>query len=215
MSRLTVGLTGGIASGKSLVADSFTRRGVPVLDADLVAREVVAPGQPALARIARHFGSDYLLPDGQLDRRRMRELVFARPQARRELEQITHPAIRESMTRWRDAQDAPYRILSVAILLEAGMQDLVQRVLVVDTAPEVQLERLRGRDGIGEELARQMLAAQATREQRLAAAHDVLVNQGSPAETDAMVGQLHAFYLGLAASADLTAPGICLPNSVG
>lgn len=197
MSKLTVGLTGGIASGKTLVADGFIALGVPVLDADQVARDVVAPGEPALRQIAETFGADFLNIDGTLNRVRMREHVFARPEALRQLEAITHPAIRQRMRDWQQAQTTPYCILSVAILVESRMRELVDRILVVDVPVELQLARLTARDGSSETLARQMIAAQATREQRLAAAHDVIVNDGTAAQALDAVARLHARYLEL------------------
>lgn len=199
--NLCVGLTGGIASGKSLVADAFTALGVPVLDADQVARAVVAPGTPALARIAQEFGHDFLNADGSLNRPRMRAHVFADDRARRHLESLTHPWIAAEMRRWRDEQTTPYCILSIAILLETGMRELVQRVLVVDVPVALQLARLTARDGISEELARSMIAAQAARERRLAAAHDVIENSGSMETTQLAVANLHRHYLALAANA--------------
>lgn len=214
MPRLTVGLTGGIASGKSLIGDYFAELGVPVLDADQVARDIVAPGAPALLEIARSFGRQFLQPDGQLDRRRMRERVFADPDARRALEAITHPHIRKRLMQWRDAQASAYCILSVAILVEAGMRELVDRVLVVDVLPEVQLERLTARDGIGEDLARRMIQAQASRRERLAAAHDVIANTGSMALARGAVEELHGYYLGIARTGEIYARGLSLPRAV-
>jgi dephospho-CoA kinase len=196
--RLTVGLTGGVASGKSLAAAAFAALGVPVCDADKVAREVVARGSEALARIAAEFGAEVLLPDGQLDRRRMREIVFADPGARRRLEAITHPLIRARLLAWRDAQRAPYVILDVPILVESGMDALVERILVVDASEETQVRRLVARDGIGAALARQMLAAQATRAERLAHADDVIANEGSPEDLNAAVARQHRRYLEMA-----------------
>ncbi|PPE74663.1 dephospho-CoA kinase [Solimonas fluminis] len=214
MPRLTVGLTGGIASGKSLIADYFMELGVPVLDADQVARDVVAPGAPALLEIARTFGRQYLAPDGQLDRRKMRERVFTEPEARKTLEDITHPHIRKRMTQWRDAQASAYCILSVAILVESGMRELVDRVLVVDVAPETQLARLQDRDRINEDLAQRMLQAQASRRERLAAAHDVIANTGSMAAAKAAVEELHAYYLSIARTGEIYARGLSLPRTV-
>lgn len=195
-SKLTLGLTGGIASGKTLVADAFIALGVPVLDADHVARDVVAPGEPALALIAEAFGAEALQADGTLDRRRMRERVFGNPAELKRLEAITHPAIRQRMRDWRDAQTAPYCILSVAILVEAPrMRELVDRVLVVDVPVATQMARLTARDTVDPALARQMIAAQASREQRLAAADDIIVNDGSIEQTLAAVKALHERYL--------------------
>ncbi|MEK6805899.1 MAG: dephospho-CoA kinase [Pseudomonadota bacterium] len=191
----TVGLTGGIASGKSAVAMAFERLGIPVLDADVVAREIVAPPSPTLGAITREFGREYLQPDGALDRRRLREHVFANAAARRKLEQITHPAIRQRLMQWRDAQTAPYCILTVAILLESGMDSLVDRILVVDASEEAQLQRLQSRDGTNEVLARQMLASQTSRAQRLARADDVIENGASMDHLRQSARHLHERYL--------------------
>lgn len=194
---LTIGLTGGIASGKSAVAAAFEKLGVPLLDADAVSREVVTPPSVTLDTIAREFGNNYLQADGTLDRRRLREHVFAHPDARRRLEQITHPAIRERLLRWRNAQSAPYCILAVAILLESGMDTLVDRVLVVDTTEDLQQSRLMLRDSSSATLAAQMLSAQLGRTQRLARADDVIENHGSLEQLQEQVSRLHARYLGL------------------
>lgn len=214
MSSLTIGLTGGIASGKSTVQAMFMGLGVPVLDADLVAREVVAPGSPALGEIAQAFGADMLLADGTLDRRRMRERVFADEAERKRLEGITHPHIRQRMQAWKAAQTAPYCMLSVAILIEAGMTPLVDRTLVVDVPEAVQQQRLRERDVVSAELAAQMLAAQLSRDQRLAHADDILTNTGSLETLRACVERLHRYYLGLARAGTPKAPGLRLPDPV-
>ncbi|MGQ0586653.1 MAG: dephospho-CoA kinase [Gammaproteobacteria bacterium] len=206
---LTVGLTGGVASGKSTAAGAFHALGVPLLEADQVAREVVAPGTPALARIRSEFGAEFL-KDGALDRPKMRAHVFADPDARRRLEQITHPAIRERLAAWRDAQTGAYCVLDVPILVESGMDALVDRVLVIDVPEPVQLARLLERDRIGDALARQMVGAQAPREQRLARADDCIANNGSIAQLRAAIGRLHEFYLDLARSGRKRAPGLRL-----
>jgi dephospho-CoA kinase len=211
---LTIGLTGGIASGKSTVQSMFEELGTPVLDADLVARQVVEPGSEALTQIAAAFGRQMLLADGSLDRRRMREHVFGRPEELRRLEAITHPQIRRRMLAWKAAQTAPYCILSVAILVEARMHDLVDRVLVVDVPEDLQRARLRTRDGIDEALVEHMLAAQLPRAQRLAAADDVLENSGDLARIRAAVVVLHDFYRRLAAEGTARAPGLRLPDPV-
>lgn len=209
---LTIGLTGGVASGKSTVQNLFAALGVPVLDADLVAREVVTPGAPALVQIAAEFGADMLLADGTLDRRRMRERVFANPAERKRLEAITHPHIRARMQAWKSAQTGPYCMLSVAILIEAGMQTLVDRILVVDVPESVQEQRLCIRDGIAPTLAAQMLAAQLPRQQRLAVADDVVTNTGDLTALKHCVEQLHRFYLHLAARGTHKAAGLRLPD---
>ena len=208
---LTVGLTGGVASGKSTASGALRALGVPVLNADEVAREVVARGTPALKRIREEFGAEFLTAAGDLDRPRMRRHVFGQPEARRALERITHPAIRERLAAWRDAQTGPYCVLDVSILIESGMDALVDRVLVIDAPEDMQVERLRLRDHIQGELARQMLAAQATRQQRLARADDLIVNTGTVAELCTAAARLHEFYLELARSGRRRAPGLHLP----
>ncbi|MDB5985403.1 MAG: dephospho-CoA kinase [Nevskia sp.] len=197
---LTIGLTGGVASGKSFVGGEFQRLGVPLLEADDVGREVVAPPSPALAEIAREFGADALTAEGVLDRRRMRERVFADKSALKRLEAITHPLIRARIRAWASAQTAPYCILSAAILLESGMDALVDRVLLVDAPEAVQLARLVLRDGVAEPLALQMIAAQASRQSRLARAHDVLDNSDTQRPLTPAIARLHRFYQTLAAN---------------
>lgn len=196
-----VGLTGGIASGKSAVVQAFARRGVPVIDTDALAREVVEPGQPALAAVAAEFGADLLAADGRLDRRRLRALVFADAACRRRLEAILHPAIRAALAARIARVTAPYVVIAIPLLVEAGLKDSVERVLVVDCPPALQMARLAARDGETSEGAAAILAAQATREQRLAAADDVLVNTATLAALDAQVADLHERYLALAGKA--------------
>lgn len=188
-----VGLTGGIASGKSSVENSFRALGVPVLDADQVAREVVAPGSLGLAAIIDTFGPEFLTADGQLDRRRMRERVFADASERLRLEAITHPLIGAAIDAWCAAQTTPYAMLSVAILLESRFRDKVDFVLVVDVDEATQLQRLVARDGIDDTLARQMLAAQTTRAARRAAADGLIDNSGplSALATQALTWHQH------------------------
>ena len=198
MSRLIVGLTGGVASGKSAIALHFEQLGVPVLDADQVSREVVAPPSPALDEIVQTFGANSLLPDCTLDRRRIRERIFADAKAKQRLEAILHPHMARRMSAWAAAQTTPYCILSIAILIETGMRQLVQRVLVVDAPPALQLERVMVRDGIDQTLAQNMLAAQTTRESRLSAADDVIINTGSLEKLFGQVEKLHEMYTKLA-----------------
>lgn len=190
-----VGLTGGVASGKSTVARLFRDLGVPVRDADAVAREVVAPGQPALVTIGEQFGKEYLTADGELDRRAMRQRVFGDAEARARLEAITHPAIRDALANWRSGQRADYCIVEAAILFEAGFDALTDRTLLVDASIETQLSRLIDRDGIDRALAEQMLAAQMPREQRRARADDRIDNDGSTDALRASVDRLHAAYI--------------------
>jgi dephospho-CoA kinase len=208
---LTVGLTGGVASGKSTASGALRALGAPVLDADAVAREVVARGASVLERIREEFGAAFLTAEGELDRPKMRRRVFDDPEARRALERITHPAIRERLAAWRDAQPGPYCVLDVSILVESGIDALVVRVLVIDAPEDVQIDRLRQRAGIRDELARQMLAAQASRQRRLDRADDVIANTGTVAELCAAAARMHAFYLDLAGSGRRRAPGLHLP----
>ncbi len=208
---LAIGLTGGIASGKTLAAEAFLALGMPLLEGDAVAREVVQPGTAALQRIKKIFGADYIRKDGQLDRARLRRRVFGHPAELKKLEAITHPLIRERLRTWRDAQTAAYCVLSVPILIESGMDALVDRVLVVDVPAEIQLQRLRERDDVSDALAQQMIKAQATREQRLHRAHDVIENRGSREQLRIAVQKLHRFYLELARNGMRHAPGLHLP----
>ncbi len=204
MSRFVVGLTGGIASGKSEVTRRFEALGVTVADADLAARAVVAPGSPALAMIAERFGAAMLLQDGTLDRARLRAHVFAQVAERQALEAITHPAIREMLRTQCEQADGPYAMAAIPLLTEAGGRvayPWLDRVLVVDAPEAVQLARLMQRDDIDATLAGQMIAAQAGREQRLALADDVVLNDAHPDALQAQVERLHAMYIGLAQAA--------------
>lgn len=202
MSRFVVGLTGGIASGKSAVASRFKALGVTVADADLASRAVVALGSPALARIAERFGPHMLLASGELDRARLRAHVFADTAERKALEAITHPAIRTLLREQCEQADGPYAIADIPLLAEAGGRTAypwLDRILVVDAPVAVQLRRLMARDGIDHALAETMVAAQASREQRLALADDVVVNDGPLDALQRAVAQLHAEYLRRAA----------------
>jgi dephospho-CoA kinase len=193
-----VALTGGIASGKSTVADLFAELGVPVIDTDRIAREVVEPGRPALAAVVEAFGHGVLAADGSLDRRHLRERVFADPADRRRLETILHPAIRAEMERQSQAAAGAYQLLVIPLLAEGGRRDHVDRVLLVDAPESTQIERLIRRDGVAREQAEAALRAQASRAQRRAIADDVLENTGEPAALRAQVAALHARYLELA-----------------
>ncbi len=203
MSNFIVGLTGGIASGKTEVSRRFEALGIVVADADVVAREVVAPGSPALAAIAGHFGSTVLQADGSLDRARLRQIVFASDESRRSLEAITHPAIRARLRELCESAQSPYAIAAIPLLSEAGgrlQYPWLARILVIDTPVQEQRRRLVSRDDISIELAEQMIAAQASREQRLALADDVITNDGTAAQLDHAVNALDARYRELASS---------------
>jgi dephospho-CoA kinase len=193
-----VALTGGIASGKSAAADCFAMLGASVIDADVVARELVAPGTPALAEIVATFGSDALDPSGALDRRAMRERIFADPHARVQLDAILHPRVRQTLHARSALAAGPYVLLVIPLLVESGSYDWVDRVLVVDVPREVQRARLLARDGITPALADAMLDAQASRGERLAMADDVIENDGTRDALDAHVSALHERYTALA-----------------
>jgi dephospho-CoA kinase len=195
-----VALTGGIASGKSATAQRFAQLGVPVFDADLVARELVAPGQPALAQIAAVFGADIVSATGELERERLRDRVFADAQERRKLEAILHPPIHAVLlAKVRDCTTL-YCVLAIPLLIECLDDYLwVDRVLTTDVPRAEQIIRLRRRDGIDETLAERVVRSQAPRERRLALANDVIDNTGPLNALDATVSRLHWRYLVLAA----------------
>ena len=196
--RLRIGLTGGIASGKSTVAQRFTELGVPVIDADVAARAVVASGTPGLARVIERFGPGVLAQNGELDRRALRDLIFSKPGARRDLESILHPLIRADMERSAGQAVGPYVVMAIPLLIEGGPSDRVDRILVVDVDEAVQLQRVMERDGCTAEQARAILASQANRPARLAAADDVLQNAGTVTDLRQAVDRLHERYLRLA-----------------
>jgi len=195
--RLRIGLTGGIASGKSTAAKRFMELGVPVIDADESARAVVAPGTPGLAAVLERFGRHLVTADGELDRRSLRDVVFAAPEKRRDLESLLHPLIRADMERRGAQAPGPYLVLAIPLLVEGGGRDRVDRVLVIDVEEQLQIERVASRDNISGEQAMAILAAQASREARLAAADDVIANSRSVRELRHAVDQLHQRYLSL------------------
>jgi len=195
-----IGLTGGIASGKSTVANLFAALGITIVDTDLLAREVVAPGSALLPRIAGHFGADVLQKDGSLDRAALRSRVFENPAERQWLERLTHPAIRELTDKRCESATSDYVIVAIPLLVETAGAERFDRVLVVDCSPEIQLARLQARDGTTRAEAQRMLAAQATREQRLAVADDVITNDGDLAALREQVEKLHRQYLKLASA---------------
>ena len=195
---LRIALTGGIASGKSTVAARFSELAIPVIDADLAARAVVRPTEPALAEIRSEFGPGALDARGQLDRAALRTLAFGDPKQLKKLEQILHPRIREWMLRRSEQAGGPYQIWEIPLLVESGWHDAADRVLVVDCPVEVQIARVMHRDRCTESEARRILERQASREQRLAVADDVIDNTGDIASLDAAVMKLHYRYLELA-----------------
>jgi dephospho-CoA kinase len=191
---LRIALTGGIASGKTAVANMFAELGVPVLDTDQIARDVVEPGTPTLAAVLAKLGAGMLGANGRLDRQKVRQCVFAEPQLRRELEAILHPAIRAELARRSAIAGGPYQIHVIPLLVETGRAADYERVLVVDCPPEQQLQRLMARDGSSLEEAQRILQAQASRQQRLDAANEVITNTGTVDDLRQFVRTLHDNY---------------------
>lgn len=193
--RLRIGLTGGIASGKSFVSDCFGGLGAGVVDTDIVAREVVAVGEPVLRDIEQRFGPEVIAADGSLDRGKLRAIVFGDAEKRQALEHLLHPLIRERTLALVDAErEAPYCLVVVPLLVETGFAAMVDRVLVVDCPEALQIDRLLGRDGMDLGQAQAMLAAQTDRLARLRAADDVIDNGGDRTETRKQVKRLHGIY---------------------
>jgi dephospho-CoA kinase len=198
---LLIGLTGGIASGKTLVADRFAELGVPVIDADVLAREVVQPGTDGLAALVEQFSNNILTIDKQLDRPALRALIFSEPEHRKTVESILHPLIRQLGERRiaeADASQHAYIIYAIPLLVETGQTDRFDRILVVDVPVPRQLERLMNRDGNTRLEAESILNAQASRNDRLAIADDVISNDGSVTDTYHQVDDLHLHYVSLA-----------------
>lgn len=195
-----VGLTGGIGSGKTTVADLFATHDVAIVDTDVIAHRITAPGGAAMPLIAQAFGPQFVAPDGSLDRARMRALVFSDDAARARLEAITHPLIRAETEREREASAGPYVVIVVPLLVESGTwKSRVERVLVVDCSVETQIARVMRRNAFSREQVLAIIARQATRDERLAAADDVIVNDNAPLEQlTQQVQRLHQRYLALA-----------------
>ena len=197
--RLRIGLTGGIASGKSTVAQRFMELGVPVIDADEASRAVVAPGTSGLQQVIRRFGAGVVTANGELDRPSLRNLIFSDAAARADLNAILHPLIRAYMEKQVATAAGPYVVLAIPLLVESGQpREQVDRILVIDVDESVQLKRLTARDGGTLEQARAILAAQASRSARLSAADHILTNTGTVTELRQAVDQLHQRYLHLA-----------------
>jgi dephospho-CoA kinase len=194
-----VGLTGGIASGKSTAAKFFGALGVPILDSDQIAREVVEPGQLPLERLVERFGPTILTPDGHLDRPALRQIVFSDPKARADLEALTHPAIGAAMEARSAEAGGPYQVLVIPLLVEKNLAAHVDRVLVVDCDEDLQIRRLRDRDGSTPEQIEAILRAQVPRAARLKAADDVIHNDSDMSAVRDQVAALHPRYLELAA----------------
>ncbi|MCO8069888.1 dephospho-CoA kinase [Acinetobacter lwoffii] len=198
--KFVLGLTGGIGSGKSAASQWFEAQGIIVVDADVVAREVVEIGQPALTQIQQAFGDWVLLADGSLNRRALREYIFQSPEARKTLESITHPAIRTSIIQQLHAAQSPYAILVSPLLFETNQHELTQHTLLIDATIELQIERASQRDGQNIEQIRNIIAAQMSREQKQTMADDIVLNDGHLDHLYAHLRLLHQKYLNMAAS---------------
>lgn len=191
---LKVGLTGGISSGKSTVANIFSDLGIPIIDSDQIALEITEPGQPAYHRILEKFGPDILLQDKRIDRKKLRLYIFSNPELKHWLEQLLHPIIKNDIQQKTLNLNAPYCIIVIPLLVEANARDLVDRVLVVDAGKELQIMRTMQRDDTTAEQAEQILAAQATSAERLAIADDVIYNNDRLDQLVARVQELDKFY---------------------
>ena len=194
---LRIGLTGGIGSGKSSVAALFAELGMPVIDMDVLAREVVKPGQPALQEIKKIFGAQICNEDDELNRRELRDIIFSDPDKRKQLEDIVHPRIRERVKNLIDELGTPYCIIVIPLLFETGRQDTIDRILVVDTSIENQLQRTMQRDNISEDYVQNIIATQVDRQTRLDQADDVINNTGDIIRLKDQVNRLHQRYLEL------------------
>lgn len=196
---LVIGLTGGIGTGKTTVSDLFAELGVPVIDADLIARELTKPGQPAFLEITKHF-PDIVLPNGKLNRKKLRTIIFNDPKERSWLEGLLHPVIEQKIYQRISAIFHPYCIVVVPLLLEVDSYPFIDRILVIDSPPDLQIKRVLDRDNAAIKTTKAIIDAQIEREQRLAQADDIIDNSGSLDELEQSVKNMHQFYWDLATS---------------
>ncbi len=196
---LTIGLTGGIGSGKTTVSSLFTELGTPIIDTDIIARQLVEPNQPALKEIVEAFGSSIIMPDGQLNRPAMRQLIFSDTEKRHQLEQILHPRIRQEMFHQAESLDTSYCLFVIPLLIENHMQDCVQRILVIDCDDELRRKHLKSRDKMTDEQIDQIFAAQANRQQRISFADDIIFNNKDINHLRTQVEVLHNRYTQISA----------------
>ncbi len=195
---LKIGLTGGIGSGKSTVSQIFSDLKIPIIDADIISRQLVEPGKPAIKAIAKQFGQQILTDQGALNRKKLKEIIFSDPEQKKILEQILHPLVFAEMQTQIEQLSCPYCILSIPLLLETQMEHFVDRILVIDCPVELQLERVKNRDQLSEDRIKAIIASQATREQRLKAADDVIDNSTDAQALAEQIKKLHNLYLSLA-----------------
>ncbi|MCW8910952.1 MAG: dephospho-CoA kinase [Gammaproteobacteria bacterium] len=192
---LVIGLTGGIGSGKSTVTRLFEKRNIPVIDTDVIARELVKPGEEALKEITKAFGDSVIKENGELDRQALAKICFQNENARKKLETILHPRIRKAMNEQIHNVSAPYVIAVIPLLFETGQTDQVDHILVVDCPEEIQIQRIKQRDNRDEQQIQEIIAAQSSRQTRLNMADDVIENQGDISDLDAKIGELHQKFL--------------------
>ncbi|MDT3337105.1 dephospho-CoA kinase [Shewanella sp. SP1S1-7] len=197
MSKYVVGLTGGIGSGKTTVANLFAAEGITLVDADIIAREVVAPGSKGLEAIVTHFGTEILTPEGELDRAKLRQRIFSHPEEREWLNQLLHPMIRQEMLAQVEKATSAYVIMVVPLLFENGLDRLVNRTLVVDISPELQINRTVKRDNVDASQVNNIISSQCSRSEKLARADDIIDNQGEISTLKREVLALHQRYLQL------------------
>ncbi len=195
---LKIGLTGGIGSGKSTVSKIFSDLEIPIIDADIIAHQLVEPGKPAIKDIAEQFGQQILTDQGALNRKQLKEIIFSDPEQKKTLEQILHPLVFAEMESQIKQLSSPYCILSIPLLLETQMQDFVDRILVIDCPVEVQLERVKNRDQLDVKTIQSIIASQIPREQRRQAADDIIINDTDTQALAEQVKKLHNLYLSLA-----------------
>ncbi|WP_455374568.1 dephospho-CoA kinase [Kaarinaea lacus] len=194
---LTIGLTGGIGSGKSTVAKLFADLGVPVYDTDTIARELVQPGKPALKEMIEALGSDIISGNGELDRQALKQRIFDNDDVRKRVEEILHPKIRKQLLSNIESCSAPYCIAVIPLLIEKNWLNIVDRVLVVDVPQEMQLERATARDSVSKNLILQIIKTQVSRDTRLAVANETIDNSGDPQQLANLVDELHKKYMAL------------------
>lgn len=201
--HFSIGLTGGIGSGKSTVSQLFRERGATVIDTDQIAHALTLVGGTAIPAIEAQFGPEFITRDGAMDRQRMREYVFANPEAKQRLQSILHPMIRVEAARQAEMASGCYVVFDVPLLVESGnWKDRVDRVLVVDCPEDLQVARVKARSGLSDEAIKAIMAAQASRSDRLAQADDTIVNDGTPADVALAVEQLHQKYVVLAMNSE-------------
>ncbi len=194
---LKIGLTGGIGSGKTSVTNLFAELGVTIIDMDILAREVVLPGQPALRDIKKTFGEQICDKNDELNRKKLRDIIFAEPDKRQQLEAIIHPRIREQAQAVINKLNTPYCIIVIPLLFETGRQDTIDRILLVDTSIEAQIQRTMARDSISEDYVKNIIATQVDRQTRLKHADDIINNTGEISDLKAQIKHLHKHYLEL------------------